>query len=110
MVETDTQKDNTTLDDRAWGRRSVRVMGAETRLLNKAGRGRFPGGGGIIAGSTSIAQATDVQMEAQRCAHVRVSVYLYMHPKELFKSHFVEKPGRISFPHRSVLPLLSQQV
>lgn len=41
MVETDTQKDNTTLGDRAWGRRSVRVMGAETRLLNKAGREGF---------------------------------------------------------------------
>lgn len=109
MVETDTQ-DIITLGDRAWGRRSVRVMGAETRLLNKAGRGRLPGGGGIIAGSTSIAQATEVQMEAQRCAHVRVSVYLYMRPKELFKSHFVEKPGRISFPHHSVLLLPSQQI
>ena len=53
------------------GRGSVRAMGAETRLLNKAGRGRLPGGGGIIAGSTSTAQATDVQMEAQGCVLVK---------------------------------------
>lgn len=46
-------------------------------------------------------------MEAQRCVRVSVGVYLYMHPKELFKRHFVEKPGRISFPHRSVFPLPS---
>ena len=88
----------------------MRAMGAETRLLNKAGRGRLPGGGGIIAGSTSTAQATDVQMEAQGCVLVRVSVCLYMHPKGLFRSHSVEKPGRISFPHSSVFPLPSQQV
>ena len=41
VVETDTQRDNTTQGDWAWGRGSVRALGAETRLLNKAGREGF---------------------------------------------------------------------
>lgn len=47
----------------------------------------------------STAHITDVQMEAQRRICQCVCLHLCTHPKELSKSHFMEKSGIPSQPH-----------
>lgn len=105
LPEADTQKDGPTQDSQSRRRGSAGAVGATSN--QPGGQVRLPGGGGSSElGPLNGSYYRCADGGSEPCIFQGVSPCLYMHPKELSKSHFLEKPVRIRCPPSLCAPHL----